>query len=288
MRVWCVLGLIGCAGDGGTDDTIPVDSSTPTPTIDARPLLERLEGIWRDFGAGRGELDVAITEDGWVFGRGEVPGGGTRRLRFGWTSEGSHVRDTSMEEDKAVDHTAFLEERTGDTWTFCGTSGCDALQIDITVDDKTLVMETSVPEEDTTTRLDGLRLADVDGGVLLHHAVSDPDPVLPDLTVTATWLVAETVATWGRVVVARTPCQTGCVPSRTFEQLVPSGQTSTTFEVPELHPGVYYLTVFLDRNHNANSGTSYRVDAADAFALPDQEVIVTGDVVVPVELINEL
>lgn len=288
MRVVLLAGLMGCTGDQGTGMTIPTGSPRGDEVIDARPLLEALPGLWRDFKTGGGELDLAVTEDGWVFGRGLVASGGTRRLRFGLSSDGAHLQDTSTLEGSPVNHTASVVWDGGTVWSLCGESGCDDLQVDLSVDDKILVITTFVGDDKPDYRFDGQKLEEVPGGELTLHEPDDADPVLPTLTVEASWLEVETVATWARVVVARGPCQTLCVPSRTFDQLVPSGQLSTTFEIPELHPGVYYVTAFLDRNRNANGSTSYRPDEADAFELPDRKVIVTTDQTVSVRLTNQL
>lgn len=286
VRAWMALGwsMVGAGCAGGGEPTAPTaDTSEVTePGIDATALVEGLVGVWRDSG---GPLDLAPTDSGWLFGRSES-GEGYRRVLVGLTNAGALYRDTSDTDQGAVQHEAELRMVDGSTWTFCPDEACEIRRHEVVLDDYDLLIRT-IESDATTVRFEGQRLEETSGRVD-EIETDTPEPSLPSLTVQGAWPQAETVATYARIAVSRERCQTGCVPSRTYEQLVPSGALSVDLVVPELHPGTWYVTVFLDRNRNAGPSTSYQPGPGDRFALPDQEVLVTGDVTVPLDLDGEL
>ncbi len=281
MRIGCIIGLAlaGCAG-GGEDGVL--EDSAAALTSPAGPLLEALQGIWR---GPTFTIDLAATPDGRLFGRTGQPPADSVRLLFGLTEEGATYRFTSSSGGE-VAYTAELVEQAKDgTWRFCAAGGCDALEVAIVVDGGTLSLLTTQSGVRGFS-FDAERLREVPDGRFTVGTGEEPDPVLPTLTVETSWVSPENARVV--VAVARERCQSGCVTSRV--SVVPTSQSSTSEALvfPELHPGTWYVTAFLDRNGNANAATSFQPDGADLFALPDQEVRVEADQTLRLALDTEL
>ncbi|MBX2797874.1 MAG: hypothetical protein KTR31_09405 [Myxococcales bacterium] len=296
MRWMGIAALMACSGGGGADsnidtdtpDTGTPDTDTPDPTapgIDATPLLEGLEGVWRD-GQAR-PLDLA-EEDGWLFARAEWPAGEMARWVLGRTDGGAVVRNTSRIAGRDLDLQATLVSSDNGTWRFCEPKGgCSELAIDVTLSGYDLTISTEASGEPAEV-YSAQRLRDVPEGTFVDVRVGDPDPTLPTLTVQASIFQPPASSVTAVLAVARSRCQPGCVPSRVLLQSVKAGAKSVSWEVPELHTGLWYVTAFLDQNGNANPSTSYQPDAGDLFALPDRELTLSDDQTLNLDLSLEL
>lgn len=285
MRWWILSALVACTG-GGTDGlgSIPTEASGTPSGIDAGPWLRELPQMWRGpasvspWGTSFLTMDLAPTAPGQLFGRADASEGALRLLVVN-DSEGPALRVAWSSPSASGEIAAVLHDESGGTWQFCAEAGCGAGSITVRIEDQPeLVLHLGI-EQGGKTVLDWSPYGLADTAPYEAGVARLDWPVLPTVNATLSWVQPTTTPANAVWVVSRTRCQTGCVASRVSVLEAKVGSTSSPATMPELHPGNYFMTAFLDRNRNATAVSSWQPDAGDLVAIPaDREEVVVGDV----------
>jgi len=286
------------SGEPGSSSTGSATTATTATTGDegaaGLELLPRLAGLWSGpvtmtpLGTfALMNVDIRAASGEVLFGRVDLDAGNS--LRFAFEIEAPEGEPTLVYRNGGYfiglmrdSRTRLIEHDTAaGTWRFCSTSpqgcdyidarwaftGADALIFDVKVKGKQHVYW-DAKRSDTRT-LPAPFPTDP-----TPQASDAPFPPMPTLTIDVSWAdaLAADGAVWVILTTMDCDLQFKCTHSRSLTTGAPTGSTSATLTLEQIHPGPYKLNVVLDRN--GNLGTTLYPDKGDGIGGLNQALTV--------------
>ena len=235
----------------------------------------------------RMNVDIRAASDEVLFGRVDLDAANS--LRFAFEIEEQDSEPTLVYRNGGYFVGLLRDSRTrliehdaaAGTWKFCSTSaqGCDYIDArwNFTADDA-LIFDVEVKGQQhvywDAKRIETRPLPAPFPADPTPQASDAPFPPMPTLKIDVSWADALAVdgAVW--VILTTMDCdfQFQCTHSRSLTIGAPTGSTSATLTLEQIHPGPYKLNVILDRN--GNLATTLYPDKGDGVGGLNQAVTV--------------
>jgi hypothetical protein len=281
VAVWAV----GCPSTTPTDTGVIAGEGEDTnegegdvDTSQALELAARLHGLWAGFADSQTSLGDFVrmsmdhrSDGGVLFARGDLDANNAIRWWL-WQDEEGTLRFENGGLFAGFSRTdgCRVVSSSDNVLRFCADEGgCDHIDAQFAFSSNTEMVLSVVVDGSPHVTWQATRIEERDTAAWSQSNGQAPN--LPTVQVNATFAaVAADAAAWVILTTTRCGIDFSCNVSRSFRQPLMNGDTSTSFQIREIHPGDYFAVLVVDRNNNF--AQSPFPDAADRISVPNQAV----------------